>query len=287
MNTTITHHQETNFFARWRFANELRRIVAENRNILIIAAASIAIIVLAVELFVEFIHSGENIQHWNRNIYDAPLTYDIYTVPKTLFQYMVAGLLATMCIGASAMFREMSTKEKRTNYLTSPTTPAEKLLAQLVVYYFAPILIFVVSYVIADFLRPILFRILYIDQRHTEFRSVFVMSDYIIPQLRFLIGFQLPMFVFLSTLFMYGSIAYPKASFIKTFCLISLLELALLAWVAILISAFNVESFSLLDTLKSIVSTRSAVMSLFYAAALFNLFAVWLRIKESDVIVNR
>lgn len=248
----------------------------------------------------------EMVENWRSNALRTVLLYGVMTVAMVwngYFEYQsyfnnsqdpvwsfslvlfIWSLWGFGCLSASFTMEKMKTKTSRIAILMLPATPFEKFFSRWMVSTVAFLLVFLISYKLADYTRVLIYTLAYpekqmiapVDLSHlvgdaqyytlcsTYLQFVAIISGYF----------------FIQSLFVLGSSVWPRNSFLKTFA-----TGAITAMVYISVGAFLTKS---LLYGKNIVfmSEVETFTTLIIGCVLFtcvNWVLAYFRFKESEII---
>ena len=138
-----------------------------------------------------------------------------------IFYVFMSGLLCS--VAASRMFMETVRKEGSVSLLMTPASNRTKFIMRLICVLPCMVLICVIGYIIFGYTA-----ILTMGIQSGNWFSLYLppmTSEYSLQSLFLLIS----VFLFTDSLFMFGAVSWPKRSFPKTLCLLTLL-LIIFAW---------------------------------------------------------
>lgn len=276
MNPTVNNHIESSrpvpygiFRAGKGLTGELSRCLLSHRQMILLSFGAIFAIVLIATLYFE--HKSLNTQVLIESYEDN--LEDVWHAVKLLY-------LPIISISASMMFADLSSVRSRVWLLSTPVGTFNKFAARFLLYIVGTTLAYWLSVGIADLIRYAVFSVLYFN---TPIKMSFLarlLSDQ--PELlRNYIHHGIPVFTFIASLFGFGSIFWPKSSFVKTFCALFAVGVVGLIWIGILSSSIGSKSS---DMLSFIFDSAPRTIVFWNSLAAFNWFLTYLRLKETDII---
>lgn len=135
--------------------------------------------------------------------------------------YMLLAWLACS-IGASKMFFDMTTKEGRTSLLMTPASAADKYIPRLIVVLPGIVLLTVIGYFAYAFSD-----VLALGLRYDIWCDIYNPFDGWDKNSSKILFMTVAMFLLNESFFIYGAIAWPKKSFLKTLCCVAALQIIL------------------------------------------------------------
>lgn len=277
---------DNQFFSAEGYKAELRSTFFINRRMLVAAAAAIFIVIFLVEIIVEYSDLSQNIEWWRKQAADpSALRFRPYDTPESILDWITTLYFATICIASSAIFNRLSRRDTRVVYLTTPTSAAEKLAAQLTVYILGATAVFAVSFVIIDNLRPLIFTVFTMGHV-THFESVFFYHSSYMADFATFIKSTFAEWLYLASLFIVGAIVFEKGALIKTFSVILLMALALVAWGALLAQATG-GTGNLSRWVQYLYHHPALNITIFSCLTMLNIVITYMRLKETDVISKK
>ena len=138
-----------------------------------------------------------------------------------LLVVFIWGLWGFGCLSASFTMERMKTKTSRTSMLMVPATPFEKFFSRWFVFTVVYLVVFLISYKLADYTRLIIYSLAYPEK---DFIAPVALSHvfgdekyYTLCNSGLEFGALMSGYFFVQSLFVLGSSIWPKNSFLKTF----------------------------------------------------------------------
>ena len=186
----------------------------------------------------------EMVENWKSNVLRMVLMYGVMAVvmvwngyfeyrgtsnhvyaedPAWVFLLVVFiwGLWGFGCLSASFTMERMKTKTSRTSMLMVPATPFEKFFSRWFVFTVVYLVVFLISYKLADYTRLIIYSLAYPEK---DFIAPVALSHvfgdekyYTLCNSGLEFGALMSGYFFVQSLFVLGSSIWPKNSFLKTF----------------------------------------------------------------------
>lgn len=178
-----------------------------------------------------------------------------------LFGYVIfAGFVgAFLC---SAMFYDISKKTSRISNLMLPASPAQKFMPRLLIVTVGFLVLAVLGFFIYEFANTLIYFILYhkwaglynpLLAHTTEWNydySDFTVKSYFSWDYFSFVVAIFTAFLFNNSIFIFGSVAWPQFSFLKTVFLMAIIQIVL-SVVAIIVSFFYVTNNHVVDVMIS------------------------------------
>lgn len=252
----------------------------------------------------------EMVENWRSNVLRMVLMYGVMAVVMVwngYFEYrgtysherdpmwiflliaFIWGLWGFGCLSASFTMERMKTKTSRTSMLMVPATPFEKFFSRWFVFTVVYLVVFLISYKLADYTRLIIYSLAYPEK---DFIAPVALSHlagdkkyYTLCNTGLQFGALMSGYFFVQSLFVLGSSIWPKNSFLKTFAAGTVIVMVYFL-VGILMSKILLENgqyypggiFESKDTIWWII----IVAGIFFA--LVNWTLAYFRFKESEII---
>lgn len=202
------------------------------------------------------------------------------------------GIIVWGCLSASFTMERMKTKTQRMAMLMTPATMFEKFWGRWLVFTFGFLLVYLLTFKLADWTRMLIFMVQYPEVEHIGQ----------VPLYAYLSGngfgewanleedrnllIAVSGYFFLQSCFVLGSAIWPKNAFMKTFAALVCIGIVylLVGWL-VATSLFNNDgphyyspSMPSEDTVKTLIAAFFSLM------ALFNWVLAYFRFKESEII---
>ena len=272
------------FFSLPRFMNLCRKEMVENwrSNVLrMVLMYGVMAVVMVWNGYFEY-------RYWHSGQIEDPA----WTFLLVVFIWSLWGF---GCLSASFTMEKMKTKTSRTSMLMVPATPFEKFFSRWFVFTVVVLVIFLISYKLADYTRFIIYSLAYPEEK-----------DFIIPvDLSHLVGERktyytlcrtglqfgalLSAYFFVQSLFVLGSSIWPKNSFLKTFASGTVIAIVYFL-LAVFMSKMFLENGNYYSENVFTGMSEDTAMSIMIVVGIFFTLMNWtlayLRFKESE-IVNR
>ena len=272
------------FFSLPRFMNLCRKEMVENwrSNVLrMVLMYGVMAVVMVWNGYFEY-------RYWHSGQIEDPA----WTFLLVVFIWSLWGF---GCLSASFTMEKMKTKTSRTSMLMVPATPFEKFFSRWFVCTVVFLVIFLISYKLADYTRFIIYSLAYPEEK-----------DFIIPvDLSHLVGERktyytlcrtglqfgalLSAYFFVQSLFVLGSSIWPKNSFLKTFASGTVIAIVYFL-LAVFMSKMFLENGNYYSENVFTGMSEDTAMSIMIVVGIFFTLMNWtlayLRFKESE-IVNR
>lgn len=218
-------------------------------------------------------------------------TYDYENDPAWVFLLVVFiwALWGFGGLSASFTMERMKSKTSRTSMLMVPATPFEKFFSRWFVFTVVYLVVFLISYKLADYTRLIIYSLAYPEK---DFIAPVALSHLVGDEKYYTLcnsglefGALMSGYFFVQSLFVLGSSIWPKNSFLKTFAAGTVIVMVYFL-AGILMSKILLENgqyysggiFESKDTILSII----IVAGIFFA--LMNWTLAYFRFKESEII---
>ncbi len=281
-----------------RFKTYFRAYSTANSRKLMLAAASCLIIWVFVCVVVQFLSDFEMYEDLVE-LKERGYAVELFDDPYWEVEYVAGGIMMAVLatLSGSIMFSAMHGKGNRQTLLTTPASILEKYLTYFLIYVVGFFAVFYVSYFIADVLRVMTVGMFspygeyarLVPTHHIfDFNLETSIDDKPMYTTIFLSMYYSVVLCLIST-FSLGSILWQKASYLKTLCALSLIQVVL--------SLIAVFSFRLFlgsgdfhtISLDLMYPTGSALQNTGYilAGLVFPVFLFWLgyrRFKDTDLI---
>lgn len=272
------------FFSLPRFMNLCRKEMVENwrSNVLrMVLMYGVMAVVMVWNGYFEY-------RYWHSGQIEDPA----WTFLLVVFIWSLWGF---GCLSASFTMEKMKTKTSRTSMLMVPATPFEKFFSRWLVFTVVFLVIFLISYKLADYTRFIIYSLAYPEEK-----------DFIIPvDLSHLVGERktyytlcrtglqfgalLSAYFFVQSLFVLGSSIWPKNSFLKTFASGTVIAIVYFL-LAVFMSKMFLENGNYYSENVFTGMSEDTAMSIMIVVGIFFTLMNWtlayFRFKESE-IVNR
>lgn len=272
------------FFSLPRFMNLCRKEMVENwrSNVLrMVLMYGVMAVVMVWNGYFEY-------RYWHSGQIEDPA----WTFLLVVFIWSLWGF---GCLSASFTMEKMKTKTSRTSMLMVPATPFEKFFSRWFVFPVVFLVIFLISYKLADYTRFIIYSLAYPEEK-----------DFIIPvDLSHLVGERktyytlcrtglqfgalLSAYFFVQSLFVLGSSIWPKNSFLKTFASGTVIAIVYFL-LAVFMSKMFLENGNYYSENVFTGMSEDTAMSIMIVVGIFFTLMNWtlayFRFKESE-IVNR
>lgn len=252
----------------------------------------------------------EMVENWRSNVLRMVLMYGVMAVvmvwngyfeysgtsnydedPAWVFLLIVFiwGLWGFGGLSASFTMERMKSKTSRTSMLMVPATPFEKFFSRWFVFTVVYLVVFLISYKLADYTRVLIYSLAYPEK---DFIAPVALSHlvgdekyYTLCNTGLQFGALIAGYFFVQSLFVLGSSIWPKNSFLKTFAAGTVIVMVYFL-VGILMSKILLENgqyysggiFESKDTIWWII----IVAGIFFA--LVNWTLAYFRFKESEII---
>lgn len=215
-------------------------------------------------LFISYV----NVNHDFYSSRNACETENIYFI----FMFYVLGIIFT-----SMAFGDCQNVKGRISLLTLPALNIEKYMAKFIIYVPVYILVFIMSALLADFVRVFVTCALcpsIASQVHFIFREHVIDTDTL---------YSLTAFIGVQSFYWLGAILWPRYSAVKTFFAMMVMSIiynifAVICFKAIIPDNFHLVNFSLE------VYQGWIFIGLPLAIAIVNYWITYLRLKETDVV---
>ena len=272
------------FFSLPRFMNHCRKEMVEKwrSNVLrMVLMSGVMAVVMVWNGYFEY-------RYWHSGQIEDPA----WTFLLVVFIWSLWGF---GCLSASFTMEKMKTKTSRTSMVMDPATPFEKFFSRWCVFTVEFLVIFLISYKLADYTRFIIYSLAYPEEK-----------DFIIPvDLSHLVGERktyytlcrtglqfgalLSAYFFVQSLFVLGSSIWPKNSFLKTFASGTVIAIVYFLLAVFMSKMFlengNYYSENVFTGMSEDTAMRiMIVVGIFFT--LMNWTLAYFRFKESE-IVNR
>lgn len=255
-----------NFFSAKRFGLVFRNDFLENKKLYFLGLLFVFGIVLIVALGVGGVLYEEECKLLYKGILSVN-NYDPMHVNMLALFYM--GSIVFTCVVASFSFSKMKSKQGRIADLTLPASHFEKFLVRRLNTVVLNMLAFVIVFFIADFLRVVIFEILYPD---LSISLTSIIND-VPSDGRRLFKMWFFNLVLLQSIYFLGSVCMPKYSLIKTFVVVMLVTICysvLLMWLVVM----NDTS----------LRTNENIEYWYSGMTIINYIVAYYRYRESEVI---
>lgn len=191
------------------------------------------------------------------------------------FYIMTCGLVCAFV--ASKMFYDMTTKERRISLLMLPATPAEKFLPRLITVVPGMILLVVMGYLVLGYTNILIMGIKY-DIWSSLYNPFMGMDN---SEWQVCIGLM-SLFLLNESVFVFGSIAWPRKSFIKTICIFVAIQIVLSVLLSIIIKAMVDNGLHKAVGSGDAIVWTGIIVTTCIAIAIF--YASFVKFKRSKVI---
>lgn len=230
-------------------------------------------------------------------VYHNYKSYSIqYTKTDPVWEFVALAFLWFLfgfgALSASFTMENMKSKASRLSSLMIPATSFEKYFSRWLVSTVVFLFLFLIAFKLADYTRVIIYRFSYpkieaieafpltgwVDRTSVHYVFVFRKMHMLI--------FIFALYLYVQSLFVLGSVIWPKNSFLKTFASGSIIAFLYFGTIILLIDMFSDPTLHY-DTPLSLWTDaeRSALFSvLAVLGALFNWVLGYFRFKESEII---
>lgn len=278
MNHTETI-SDTHFSAR-RCGEEVRRLINSSPRTMLQYALIVPAVIMAVAFMTDYFCLDENLNRWDfepdakycRIYYDRTLS--IMAALEINVFFVLGAASMSMCFGGL--------REARTRVVTlmTPVRASEQLAAQTIIHGVGFLAVFIVSYVVVDLVRPVLFTV-YNFNHTTYFTSTISLLFVPVGTLVRFFAVLMSGWLFVSSCFLAGSVFAPRGTFVRTAVFLLVLFLLLLAWSVVIAQAFD----SPIDSLMAFLDSLSPyIFSLFLLSlSVVNYIMALRRLKEYTV----
>lgn len=189
--------------------------------------------------------------------------------PGLFIIYLFVSALACSLV-ASKMFFELGTKEGRVNFLMTPASTSDQFFPRLIAIIPGMIVLVTSGYLVFGYVSSF---VLYL--RFDAWLPVYnPFNNWTVDDTQSLCG-CIAGFLFSESLFIYGSIAWPKKSFIKTLCAYALLQIVLSTLVYAIIKVFSRTGVYI-----EVVDSVSFVWSITIIVTILSLIIGWLSFRK-------
>lgn len=250
------------------FAGELRRELALHRTEFLMLVALVFLATFLAVMLPEYLFLDLYLEEW-----EEQGTVSSYTTPQVTLISALNIFFLTICVGASIMFSDLSTKEKRVATLMTPVSTRVSFFARFTRCVVFPGVASIVIFIFLDIARVVIFNIMTIGHE-THFTTIW---PYLAENPEAVRNFFTHIAVypaFLCSVFMFGAIFWPRFSFPKTFCLI----LGILLVIFILCSIVDL----FIDNGVFIIN-KLWFIALLWILSFVNMLLTYLRLKETDI----
>lgn len=187
--------------------------------------------------------------------------------------YSVVGLLTCNAM-AAGIFGDMKTKEGRINVLMQPASTAEKFWARLFLAFIGPIIVVNVGFFVLEFARLIGTAIMTKEWVHMLYPWHLLGINSIFDLLVFITGF-----LAIQSYYFFGGILWPKASFLKSFSVLIVIELIGITLFLYIVK--NCKGIMLIDFSNTVI--YCALLTFNIALGLLLAFLAYRRLKYSTI----
>ena len=280
MNTTMNTVNQT--FNWSRFTAALRKEVVENKRMLLFTVICIYGLLTLIMIL------GNVVAGLSPDSIDE-------TFSDRIPQIFVGSILSfVVCVSASMAFKNLTTKQGRAAYLTSPSSTLEKFLLNILIYIVGTVVVYFICAQLADLTRiaalwffrgdnfivpgPINFLTSLMDVATTVEHPEIGMKG---------LGYTIILGLIANAgLYLLGSVIWPRLSLLKTFAAIYAVEFALFILIAPFFAFFgNMESFSRWVYEFMMNGNFSLSMIIVTCAEIVLFFGLaWYLFKRKDVI---
>lgn len=273
----MSYNNNMQTFSVERFVDELKRVGLQRPGLTAMQAIIVFGAIFLITMFIENSNLSANLADWKNNPDIQNYFYDSRTLTTELY-VMVFLFPVFSAISASLMFNGLRNKQSKISYLIEPVTVIEKYLAQAIVYVVAFGVVFILSCIIADLLRPMVFGVLTIGQK-THFTTMLPLFIDDFGRMVRVIFLSWSSGMLAASVYGLGSVVWPRNSFVKVSAALIVLAAAIGIWIAFLITMTSEPNFSPFDKWVT-TNTFSVAMLIF---AVFNWLVCIVRLKETDL----
>lgn len=268
-----------------RFLNVCRKEIFENRKSLLIYSIMVyGVLAITLILFLKghYVQTDiyDSVEHFNRD-------FSYVGMIIALWNFAIMGIFS-----ASLTMEGLKTKNGRQSMLMLPATSLEKFLARWLIFAVGFLLVFLVAFALADATRMLVFAVVYPEVK--DFGAFFLLSSLFdstfVEALDTYAVFSswqewfmaIGIYCFLQSLFVLGSVVWPKNSFSKTFAAGIALICTYSAWGHVLAelmpvpATFSINGFGESDMFWTAV--------LMFCMSIFFWALAYFRLKEAEVI---
>lgn len=197
------------------------------------------------------------------------------SIEGVIFYVMIAGLACALV--ASKMFFDMCSKEGRISLLMLPASPLEKFMSRFIAILPGMILLVIAGYILMDFSN-----ILTVGIKHHEWLSFYNPFSEIHGAAWIGCTFFFSIFLLNESLFVFGSIAWPRKSFIKTLGVFVIIQFLFSLISTVLVESILQTNWNYEIADENVIMWSMALILLLIAAGLF--YATYVKFKKASVI---
>lgn len=266
------------FFSMPRFVNLCRKDMVENwkANVLrMVLMYGMTAIIFIWNGYIEYTD-----RNWEGVTEDPAWAFDIVT--------FIGSIVLMGCLSASFIMERMKTKTGRTAMLMTPATMFEKFFSRWLVFTFGFLIMFLISFKLADWTRVLYFTAMYPEVSRI---APVPLSAYLVGPAEHWTAFDncdkfmfgVSFYFLLQSCFVLGSSIWAKNAFLKTFAAGVVIVIVYLLIGAGLVKVLFPDNYM---ENKFLTDEQAAFWGaiLCSLAALFNWVLAYFRFKESEII---
>ncbi len=260
----------------------------------------------------------EMVESWKTNILRVVMIYGLFAVAfvwNGYFQYeepsrfvgvksgadpiwtfeLIVFLWAIVIMGllsASFIMERMKSKTSRIAVLMTPATMFEKFFSRWLVFTFGFLIVFLIAFILADWTRVLIYSISHPELKNViasvplchlvgEGNNVDYWTAFKTPQL-FVLGISI--YCYIQSVFVLGSVIWPKNAYIKTFSAVIVLAVIYISIGLLLVKILaEGKTYGFHPPISD--ETLVCLMTVgFFVMAVFDWVLAYFRFKESEII---